>query len=144
MTNIKKKTPRVVTTEDLDKLGSRLDSKISKIEAKMATKDDLKKFATKDDLKKFATKDDLKKFATKDDLKQQIRLSEDRTSENFDIKLEEKFTKYTDKVTRGLDQVMGELSSIREENTARNARDKRVDQRLDRLEDHMELSKFAD
>ena len=126
MTNIKKKTPRVVTTEDLDKLGSRLDSKISKIEAKMATKDDLKK------------------FATKDDLKQQIRLSEDRTSENFDIKLEEKFTKYTDKVTRGLDQVMGELSSIREENTARNARDKRVDQRLDRLEDHMELSKFAD
>ena len=121
------KTSQAVSVDDLNKLESRLDSKINKIEVKMATKDDL-----------------LKGFATKDDLKQQIRLAEARISEDLDIKLEEKFTKYTDKVTRGLDQVMGELSNIREENTARNASDKRVDQRLDRLEDHTGLPSFAD
>ena len=37
--------------------------------AKLATKDDLKRFVTKDDLKRFATKDDLKSFSTKDDLR---------------------------------------------------------------------------
>ena len=42
---------------------------LKRLEAKVATKEDLKGFATKEDLKDFATKDDLKGFATKEDLR---------------------------------------------------------------------------
>ena len=55
--------------ERLEKRFEKVDQRFEAIEAKMATKDDLKSFSTKDDLKSFATKDDLKSFATKDDLK---------------------------------------------------------------------------
>jgi chromosome segregation ATPase len=42
---------------------------LERIEATMATKDDIKNMATKDDIKNMATKDDIKNMATKDDIK---------------------------------------------------------------------------
>ena len=60
--------------------------------------------ATKDDLKGFATKDDLKGFATKDDL-------------------DRKFSTVMD----GIDGVMGELKTIRQEQIMKVGRDDRQD-----------------
>ena len=44
----------------VDELAQATKKSFDHIEAKMATKDDLKDFATKDDLKKLATKEDFK------------------------------------------------------------------------------------
>ncbi len=44
-------------SDDVDKLAIATKNTFDRIEAKMATKDDLKAFATKDDLKAFATKE---------------------------------------------------------------------------------------
>ena len=45
--------------ERLEGRFEKIDQRFESIEAKMATKDDLKSFATKDDLKSFATKEDI-------------------------------------------------------------------------------------
>lgn len=61
----------MITDADIKKMKAVFATKedLEGIDAKMATKDDLKRFATKEDLKAFATKENLKLFATKDDLK---------------------------------------------------------------------------
>ena len=69
---IKKMNERITTIET--KMATKEELKA--LEAKMATKEELKaletKMATKEDLKKFATKKDLEKFATKAELKREL------------------------------------------------------------------------
>jgi|SRR3989338_11657640 len=152
MSKTTKKQPnsRVATKKDIDQLEARMATKedIKAVRSEMAT--DLKQIrsemATKKDLdqvrSEMATKRELEALDGK--LESRMRMMEGNIREDFDIKLEEKFIKYTDKVTRGLDQVMGELANIREDNIARNEGDRRVNRRLNRLEKHTGLSPFAD
>src|SRR3990167_8663016 len=128
MSKTTKKQPnsRVATKKDIDQL-----------EARMATKEDIKAVRSE-----MSTKRELEALDGK--LESRMRMMEGNIREDFDIKLEEKFIKYTKKVTRGLDQVMGELANIREDNIARNEGDRRVNRRLNRLEKHTGLSPFAD
>lgn len=107
--------------DDLSKL---LDEKLEGV----ATKDDLKQIR-----QEMATKKDLEALHRKLDFKLWL------TEEKFDDKLDEKFREYTHRVTKGLDKVMRELEIIRQESTARQAHDERVDERLNRLEKHANL-----
>ena len=165
MSKTTKKQPnsRVATKKDIDQLEARMATKedIKAVRSEMATKEDIKavrsematdlkqirsEMATKKDLdqvrSEMATTRELEALDGK--LESRMRMMEGNIREDFDIKLEEKFIKYTDKVTRGLDQVMGELANIREDNIARNEGDRRVNRRLNRLEKHTGLSPFAD
>lgn len=72
------------------------------------------KFATKDDLKRFATKEDLKGFATKDDL---IGLAHITEVEAIFEKHQALTDKKLDKIITILDSVVGELQTIRQEQT---------------------------
>jgi len=141
MSKTTKKQPnsRVATKKDIDQLEARMATKedIKAVRSEMATKKDLDQVRSE-----MATKRELE--ALDDKLESRMRMMEGNIREDFDIKLEEKFIKYTDKVTRGLDQVMGELANIREDNIARNEGDRRVNRRLNRLEKHTGLSPFAD
>ena len=112
----------------------------------IATRDDLKNLATKDDLQEvrneMATKDDLKRFATKEDLQQTEQKFKNElweVEQKFEDKLEGTFRKYRDDTLKGLDKIMGELQTFREEQTIHNAQHDRIDERLDRLEEHTDL-----
>lgn len=135
--------------------------------SKPATKGDLQNLVTKDyldeKLEKFATQDDLKATESRLEQKMEDKLQPIRTDlqavngklrvldnkiwlteQKFDEKLENIFRKYTDKVTTNLDKVVKELEEYRQERTAREAHDERVDKRLDRLERHVGLPLLAD
>ena len=110
----------------------------------LATRDDLKNLVTKDYLDKkleaFATRDDLQEV--RNDLQQTGQKFKNElweVEQKFEDKLEKTFRKYRDDTLKGLDKVMGELETIRQEQTIHNAQHDRIDERLDRLEEHTEL-----
>ena len=78
------------------------------LEARFATKDDLKAFATKEDLKAFATKDDLK--ATRDELRDELRRHIDMMVENFRTEFKNLYD-WTVATTNGLDTRTGALET---------------------------------
>lgn len=96
-------------------------------------KDDSSQPVTKkyldDSLKKFATKDDLKRFATKIDL--------DRLRDEID----DNAKKYRDDVLTKLDGVMGELQTMREENTIGTIRQENSKSRLTATKNGLHVSK---
>src|SRR3989338_3119258 len=61
---IKKKEKGITNIELLESI----NRSFSKIEGKMATKEDIKNMATKEDIKNMATKEDIKNMATKEDI----------------------------------------------------------------------------
>lgn len=56
--------------------------------------------------------------------------------ERLDRKIDNSFQKYKDEVVTGLDQVMGELQTIREEFTMHQGQHEEINERLEQLETH--------
>ena len=78
-----------------------MNRSFSKIEGRMATKEDLTRMATKEDLTRMATKEDLTRMATKEDLAQisvDLQSFKVETRERFDS-LEEKLKDMDENIT---------------------------------------------
>lgn len=107
--------PQSVTKTDLENTEKRILK---------TTKKWLEKFATKKDLEKFATKKDLEDFATKYDLL------------DLEARMEEKFVtnERFDQAMGKLDYIIGELKTVREEQTVQSLHDERISERLGRIE----------
>ena len=117
--------------KDIKEIKLRLKATVTRDDAKsFATKDDLKSFATKDDLKSFATKDDLKRFATKDDLKS-FATKDDLG--DLEERLDNKLVNFKSEILNSVDQVMGELKAIRENQEVHDFAHSRIN---DELSDH--------
>lgn len=105
---------------------------------KVKKKDDSKDLVTKGffrkELKKAfsgtATKDDLKRFATKDDLNS-LEFKIDLKMDKLKLEIDDNARGYRDDVLIKLGEVMGELQTIREENTVGS-------HQLSNLEDQVE------
>lgn len=86
----------------------------------MKGKNTSSKLITKTDLgqalKDVAKKDDLKNFATKDDL-HALEIRTDIKMEDMERRIDDNAQKYRDTILTRLDGVMGELETMREENT---------------------------
>lgn len=80
-------------------------------------------------LKGLATKEDLKKYATKEDLKIEIKFN----TEEILTKVDKNARKYKDEILAKMDEVMGELGVMRDENTIGSGQ---TSQLRDTAEDH--------
>lgn len=128
-------------SNQLEKLLDRkLDEKLAPIDKRLANVE--KTMATQEDLKQFATKQDLQ--ATEERFTGELKATEQRfknelweVEQKFEEKVESSFRRYRDDVLRGLDQVMGELQTTREEQTILNGQYADLRGRVEKLEEQV-------